>query len=104
MASIANAFTLSLAVLGWIGFFVSVFNNPSPIARYLADSSYWVYLIHLPIIIALQVLVSDWSSVGAKLLFINVVTFAISMFSYQSLVRYTWIGRWLNGQRYIRLD
>lgn len=103
MASIANAFTLSLAVLGWIGFFVSVFNNPSPIARYLADSSYWVYLIHLPIIIALQVLVSDWSSVGAKLLFINVVTFAISMFSYQSLVRYTWIGRWLNGQRYIRL-
>ena len=102
MASIANAFTLSLAVLGWIGFFVSVFNRPSPIARYLADSSYWVYLIHLPIIITLQVLVSDWSSVGAKFLFINVVTFAITLLSYQWLVRYTWIGRLLNGQRYIR--
>jgi glucan biosynthesis protein C len=102
MASIANAFTLSLAVLGWIGFFVSVFNRPSPIARYLADSSYWVYLIHLPIIIALQVLVSDWSSVVAKVFFINAVTFAITLLSYQWLVRYTWIGRLLNGQRYIR--
>jgi peptidoglycan/LPS O-acetylase OafA/YrhL len=102
MASIANAFTLSLAVLGWIGFFVSVFNNPSPITRYIADSSYWVYLIHLPIIITLQVMVSDWSSVVAKILFINVVTFAITMLSYEYLVRYTWIGRWLNGQRHIR--
>jgi peptidoglycan/LPS O-acetylase OafA/YrhL len=102
MASIANAFTLSLAVLGWLGLFVSVFNNPSPITRYIADSSYWVYLIHLPIIITLQVMVSDWSSVVAKILFINVVTFAITMLSYQYLVRYTWIGRWLNGQRHIR--
>ena len=67
-----------------------------------AYSSYWVYLIHFQIIIALQVLVSDWSSVGVKVLFINIVTFAITLLSYQCLVRFTWIGRWLNGQRYIR--
>ena len=101
-ASFANALTLSLAVLGWIGFFVSIFNKPQPVIRYLSDSSYWVYLIHLPIVIALQVWVSDWNSVIAKVVFINAVTFAITMLSYHWCVRYTWIGKWLNGQRHVR--
>jgi len=32
----------------------------SPRRRYLADSSYWLYLIHLPVIFFLQVLMAKW--------------------------------------------
>lgn len=99
LAATANALTLSLACLGWIGFFVDRFSAPSPVVRYLADASYWVYLIHLPIVVAVQVWVSDWGFLPAQLLTINVVTFAVSLASYHLIVRDTPIGAWLNGRR-----
>jgi len=102
LAATANALTLSLASLGWIGFFVDRFSAPSPVLRYLADASYWIYLIHLPIVVALQVWVSDWGILPAQLLTINVVTFAVSLASYHWLVRDTPIGAWLNGRRHPR--
>lgn len=101
-ASLTNALTTSLAVLGWTGFFLAVFHRPSPTMRYLADSSYWVYLSHLPIVVALQVWVVNWHSLSAQLLFINAVTFAVTIASYHWVVRYTWVGGWLNGRSRVR--
>lgn len=101
-AAFANALTLSLAALGWTGFFVSKFSQPAAWVRYLADSSYWVYLIHLPIVIALQVLVADWEADLVGWLVISAVTFAVTLLTYEGFVRYTWIGEWLNGRRYTR--
>ncbi len=51
--------TTSFAAIGVALRFLSGF---SPARRYLADASYWIYLIHLPIVMALQVAVSnlDW--------------------------------------------
>jgi glucan biosynthesis protein C len=51
--------TTTFAVIGVALRFLSGF---SAARRYLADSSYWLYLIHLPIVTALQVAVSqlDW--------------------------------------------
>lgn len=92
--------TMGLSVLGWLGLFVSVFNRPSARARYLADSSYWVYLAHLPIVVALQVWLVAWDSVWIKLLAINTISFALLFASYHGLVRYSWVGRWLNGPRH----
>lgn len=102
LAAAANALTLSLASLGWIGFFVDNFSAPSPVVRYLADASYWVYLIHLPIVVAVQVWVSDWGILPAQLLVINAVTFAVSLASYHWLIRDTPLGAWLNGRRHPR--
>lgn len=89
----------SLSVLGWIGLFVSVFSRPSARVRYVADSSYWVYLAHLPVVVALQVWLVAWDSVWLKLLAINVIAFTVLFASYHWLVRFTWAGRWLNGPR-----
>jgi glucans biosynthesis protein C len=99
VASFANGVTTSLAVLGWTGFFLAVFSQESPLVRYLADSSYWVYIIHLPVVVALQVWVFNWHSLVARLLFINITTFVVTIVSYHWLVRYTWVGKWLNGRR-----
>ncbi len=100
LAAAANALTLTFACTGWTGLFVARFSAPSVVVRYLADASYWVYLIHLPIVVALQVWVSDWGVLPLQLLVINVGTFAVSLVSYHWLVRDTPLGLWLNGRRH----
>ena len=68
--------------------------------RYLSDSSYWLYLVHLPIVVWLQVAVAEiplhWS---LKLAFISVATIALALLSYDLFVRSTWLGTLLNGRR-----
>jgi peptidoglycan/LPS O-acetylase OafA/YrhL len=68
--------------------------------RYVSDSSYWLYLVHLPLIIVGQVLVRGLE-LPAMVKFTVLVAGAtvILLVSYQLLVRYTWIGRLLNGPR-----
>ena len=68
--------------------------------RYLADSSYWLYLIHLPIVMALQVAVSplDWPW-PLKFAAILLTALPVMLASYQFLVRYSVIGAVLNGRR-----
>lgn len=66
--------------------------------RWLADASYWVYLVHLPVLFALQYPLLDWSLHWAlKFVMATLATFALSLLSYQLLVRHSVIGRLLNG-------
>ena len=68
--------------------------------RYLSDSSYWVYLIHLPLVIAAQWAVRDLDlPAGVKFLAICLGVTAVSLLSYQAFVRYTPIGTMLNGRK-----
>ena len=77
-----------------------LFSQKSAVARYIADSSYWLYLIHLPIVMAMQVWVLDWSwPAYAKYAFILGTSVPVMLLSYQVLVRYTFIGSLLNGPR-----
>jgi peptidoglycan/LPS O-acetylase OafA/YrhL len=71
--------------------------------RYLADASYWIYLVHLPIVMALQVLVFHAPLPGlAKFALVLAVGFPLMPLSYHLLVRYTWVGGVLNGRRRVR--
>ena len=68
--------------------------------RYLADASYWLYIVHLPLVMVGQVLMLDapWPWF-AKLGAVVGGTLAVSLLSYELLVRHTVMGRWLNGRR-----
>jgi glucans biosynthesis protein C len=94
----------SLAAWSWafalIGGSLRFLSNFSPIRRYIADASYWIYLVHLPLVMALQTLVGklEWSWV-LKFPLILFAAFAILFSSYQLLVRYSFIGVVLNGKR-----
>ena len=68
--------------------------------RYLSDSSYWIYLVHLPLVIAAQLMVRDWNlGAGVKFLIISAGVTAFSLLCYQAFVRYTPIGAVLNGKK-----
>ena len=68
--------------------------------RWLADASYWVYLVHVPLLFAIQYRLLDlqlhWTT---KFAIATVTTLALSFASYQLLVRHTVIGSLLNGKR-----
>ena len=89
--------TTTFAAIGVALRFLSGF---SPMRRYLADASYWLYLIHLPILMAAQVAVSnlDWPW-GIKFVTILLVALPLMLTSYQLLVRHSFIGTVLNGRR-----
>ncbi len=83
-----------------IGFAVRHLAGHSPARRYLADASYWIYIVHLPIVIALQTLIAPYQWPWfAKYPLILAVAFAIMLASYQLIVRYSWIGSILNGKK-----
>jgi len=90
-------------VLGFLGAFIRFRGTPSARWRYVADSSYWIYLVHLPLVVWLQILVARWPlhwTVKWPLL-ISVAT-PVLFLSYHHLVRPTFIGAQLNGRRYPR--
>jgi peptidoglycan/LPS O-acetylase OafA/YrhL len=93
----AATWTTTFAVIGLALRFLSGF---SPARRHIADASYWLYLIHLPIVMALQVAVSrlDWPW-PAKFAAILVVAFPLMFASYELMVRHSFIGWVLNGRR-----
>ncbi len=98
------AFAYSVAAWSWtlalVGIGLRFLSNASPSRRYLADSSYWVYIVHLPIVMALQVACSLiswpwWIEYPLMLTF----GFAVMLGSYQLFVRYSFIGAALNGRK-----
>lgn len=92
-----GAWTATFAVIGLALKFCS---GSSPARRWIADASYWVYLVHLPIVMALQTAVAKlelgWP---AKFALILGAGFLLTFGSYQLFVRYSFIGRVLNGRR-----
>jgi peptidoglycan/LPS O-acetylase OafA/YrhL len=87
-------------IFGLIRLFRMRFPGENPKIRYLADSSYWLYLAHLPLVVAAQSWISPWNlPSGMKFLGLTACTTALLLVSYQILVRHTWIGRLLNGPR-----
>jgi peptidoglycan/LPS O-acetylase OafA/YrhL len=104
-ARLLIAFAYPLATWSWclglIGMATQFLSEERTVVRYLSDSSYWVYLAHLPLVVALQVLVSPWSIPWpAKYLLIVAIATLLLLASYRLFVRNTFLGAWLNGRRY----
>ncbi len=85
---------------GLMGLFRMLLPRERRGVRYLSDSSYWVYLVHLPLVIAAQTIVRTWNvEAGIKFLIITGAVTALSLLCYQAFVRYTPIGTLLNGKK-----
>lgn len=83
-----------------VGLALRFWSGHSAVRRYLADASYWIYIVHLPLVMAAQVVVQGWALVWpVKLAIVVVGVSAVSLASYELMVRHGMMGRWLNGRR-----
>jgi hypothetical protein len=93
----------------WCGVFAAVgaavrfLSGPSAVTRYLADASYFIYLMHLgPVVFFINLLRPYHWPWPLMLLVMVGGTLLILIPSYQYLVRFTWVGAVLNGRRRAR--
>ena len=106
MARTAAVAVALQAIYAWMmtfacmGLFRKLCVRENKTIRYLSDSSYWLYVAHLPLIIGAQLAVRDWPlSSGVKYFLVFLAVTGLLLLIYQFLVRYTWLGRLLNGPR-----
>jgi glucan biosynthesis protein C len=101
------AFAYMLAVWCWIfgltGAAMRWLHEPSARWRYLADASYWMYLVHVPIVWGLQAWMMRWPvHWSIKFLLILGISGVLLLASYHYLARSTFVGKLLNGRKYPR--
>lgn len=72
--------------------------------RYLADASYWIYLVHLPLVMALQVVAAklNWPPL-IEFALLLAGAFGLMLATYHLFVRFSFIGATLNGRRMERI-
>lgn len=88
------------SLIALVGLADRYLNRPRPAFRYVADSSYWVYLSHLPMMVLITGLVgASTFGIAPKFAVVTVASLAFSFATYPLFVRYTIIGRTLNGPR-----
>jgi peptidoglycan/LPS O-acetylase OafA/YrhL len=98
--AISGALFAWLLTFGLLGTALRFSGRPRPVVRYLADSSYWIYLIHLPIVGLLQIdLASIPGPATPKFVVVLGGTLAIGLLSYHYGVRHTPVGARLHGPR-----
>jgi peptidoglycan/LPS O-acetylase OafA/YrhL len=90
-------------VFACVGAAVRFLSTMHPVTRYLADASYWIYLMHLATVLFFLTMLRpyDWHW-SIKLTIMIGGSMLILLPSYHYLVRFTWIGAILNGRRHPR--
>lgn len=89
-----------LSIFGWIGVALRWFDRPHPAVRWLSDSAYWVYLIHLPLVGLMHIWLAHTSMPAlVKFAFTIAAAYSVCLITYQLLVRHSPVGVLLNGRR-----
>lgn len=91
--SILGAGSIWLLVWGIFGIFLRYLNSDSPVGRYLADASYWVYLIHVPFTLIVPGLLAGLPLPAVvKLLIVFTLITGFCLLSYHYWVRNRFLG------------
>ena len=94
---VAYAWVMTFSLMG---LFRAHFSTESKWMRYISDSSYWLYLAHLPLVMVAQGVMARLPL--PAIVKFSIVTVGLTVFlllTYEYLVRYTFIGTMLNGPR-----
>ena len=104
--------SVALFSIGLVGLFERLFRTPRAWVRWLADSSYWTYIMHLPVVSFLTFYLAHLDRQGwlkyvtgfgwnaeMKFMAACVATGILGIVTYRYFVRYTPIGTMLNGKR-----
>ena len=98
-----NVLLCWLCIFAVTGLFLKFCSAASPRGRYMSDSSYWLFIMHMPVVVGLQVVLMPVQLPAlAKIPIVLALAVVILLISYDFMVRPTWIGALLNGRRYAR--
>ena len=98
ISSIIFSWLMILALIGWVSY---KFRQSNPVIRYLSDASYWIYLVHLPMILLIGGLLNELIHFSLFVWILNILLTSIfTLLTYHFLVRPTIIGKLLNGRKY----
>ena len=98
LLKISNAVLFSLAL---IGLAEDRFGSYRPAVRYLSDGSYWIYLIHLPVVTFITFFMFEFRlAAEIKFLIATGLTSIICLVTYKYFVRSSFVGRLLNGKQH----
>ncbi|MDH3455593.1 MAG: acyltransferase family protein [Gemmatimonadota bacterium] len=103
VAIVSLAVMIWLFVFGLTGLFVRYLGSQRPLGRYVADASYWFYLLHLPLVVWGSGLLAGrpWPA-GVKYAVLLTAVVVVCWGTYDVAVRPTIVGVFLNGRRYPR--
>jgi glucan biosynthesis protein C len=75
-------------------------DRSSPLLRYISNVSYWVYIVHLPLLFFIQFALTDLTwPIGVKFLVSSLGTLAISLLSFHLLVSWSWLAKMLTSNK-----
>tara|TARA_Y100000588_G_scaffold309108_1_gene333956 strand:+ start:1054 stop:2211 length:1158 start_codon:yes stop_codon:yes gene_type:complete len=117
ITALSTGLTATCWTICLVGIAERLLKNHSPVVRWLVDSSYWIYVMHLPVVAFLtfwlahldrhgrlrEITGVEWSPVF-KFLLATGLTLAIGLTTYQYFVRHTPINKLLNGHRARRMS
>ena len=101
--SFLRSFTTWSSMFLVIYLFKSIADKKNVLWEYVSQSSYWVYLIHFPIqhIVFVFLLRDNVQSAILLFLLLLVISTFLSFLTYHIFVRKSFIGKVLNGKKYI---
>jgi len=83
VAQFGSALAIWLLAFGAIGAAERLFTRPHKWIRAACDSSYWVYLVHLPICLAITILLRNWDAAAlVKMSAVIALTYIVCVASY----------------------
>ena len=89
-----------LFAIGFIGLSEAKFGSYHPLSRFISDGSYWMYLIHLPIVALTTFVLFNWSFFPEVKFVLSIAfTTGVCLITYRYFVRSSFIGVFLNGKR-----
>jgi fucose 4-O-acetylase-like acetyltransferase len=106
-ANITGAYVFNSTTWLWsfaiIGLFLRYLPDHNKFMLYISNSSYWVYLVHMLGTIGFGILLynMDFSAITKMLINITLTT-VFGLATYHWFVRFSFIGKFLNGHKYLR--
>ncbi len=89
-----------LATLGALGVCLERSASKGGALRFSSEASFWVYLVHVPVILLLQAVLLPYAwPWWAKFSIVSVITVGLSLLSYEYVARYSAVGAIVNGAR-----
>ncbi len=90
---------MAFSLPGWVGLFLRTMTRAIPWSVMWPQRSYWLYLTHLPIVVFFKYSSMDGRSWWLAWFLVNLFSFPLLFANYHYLVRFTWLGVLLNGQK-----